>query len=290
MSSSDGRYDCSRCGRSYAAPVGGIVDLLPAERAAAFMPFLSSYTRIRQAEGRGSERAAYYEALPGCDSRDPLAWQWRIRARSYEALAKIVLARLPGGAKVLDLGAGAGWLSHRLAEAGCAPCAVDVNVDPHDGLGAARHYRPRWPRVRAEFDRLPLADSEADAVVYNGAFHYSADYETTLREALRVLRPGGIVAILDSPVYTDRSSGERMLAEQARDFETRFGERSDSLGNVGFLTWRMLDELGGRLGLRWQVHVPWYGFRWWLRRPLARLRGHREPARFALIWGCRWRR
>lgn len=240
--------------------------------------------RVREAEGRGSDRPEYYEALPACDPTDPLAWQWRIRATSWRALAARVLPQLPADARVLDLGAGVGWLSHRLEEAGCAPCAIDVNIDARDGLGAARHYRPQWPRVRAEFDRLPLPASSAEAAIYNAAFHYSTDYAATLREALRVVRPRGMIVILDSPVYADRTSGERMVEEQRRDFEKRFGDPSDSLGNIGFLTWTMLDELAAALDLRWQVHAPWYGLRWWLRRPLARLRRQREPAQFALIW------
>ena len=106
-----------------------------------------------------------------------------------------------------DLGAGNGWLANRLALAGHTVAAVDLNVDPADGLGACRHYANRFETAQADFDALPFGDTSLDLVVFNGSLHYSTDYAATLGEALRTLRPGGTLAVLDSPVYTDPASG-----------------------------------------------------------------------------------
>ena len=57
---------------------------------------------------------------------------------------------------ILDIGAGNGWLSNRLAQKGHRPVAVDIFTDGLDGLGAARHYGMSFPLVEAEFDRLPF--------------------------------------------------------------------------------------------------------------------------------------
>ncbi|HJZ50161.1 MAG TPA: class I SAM-dependent methyltransferase [Roseiflexaceae bacterium] len=185
--------------------------------------------------------------------------------------------------QVLDLGAGVGWLSNRLDELGHHPCAVDLNLDPRDGLGAARHYGGDWPRVQAEFDRLPLADRQADIVIYNASLHYSTSYRATLAEALRLLRPGGRIIVMDSPIYRHEASGRQMIAERQAAFVRDHGTRSDALPSIGYLTWDMLCELGRELGLGWRIIRPWYGWRWALRPWRARLARKREPSTFALL-------
>src|SRR5262249_56941629 len=142
--------------------------------------------------------------------------------------------------RVPELGAGVGWLSYRLAELGHHPFAVDLSTEDRDGLGAARHYEPPWPRVQAEFDRLPLADGQADVVIFNASLHYSTDYRITLGEALRVLRPAGKVVILESPLYRHDHSGRRMVAERHAAFERSYGTRSDSVPSIEYLTEEIL--------------------------------------------------
>jgi len=296
-------WSCPADARQFAC-VDGIWRFLPPDRAAAFAPFLRDYTTIRDAEGYGYDQPARYRRLPAVDPADPLAWQWRMRAASFASLRRRVIARqeaqrnakntpffvslrVPSraieGLRVLDLGAGVGWLSHQLARLGHLPCAIDLNLDPRDGLGAARHYGGDWPCIHAEFDRLPLADQQADIVIYNASLHYSAEYRATLTEALRVLRPGGQIAIMDSPIYRRAASGRQMIAERQIAFARDHGTRSDALPSVGYLTWAMLDDLGRDLGLRWRIIRPWYGWRWALRPWRARLARKREPSTFALL-------
>ena len=173
---------------------------------------------------------------------------------------------------------------HRLAGAGFNPCAIDLSVDGADGLAAARHYQPSWPRLQAEFDRLPLSSASVDAVIYNGSLHYSADYRQTLAEALRVLKPRGRLYVLDSPLYRDVQSGQDMLREREAAFERDYGDRSNHLPSLGFLTWGGLAELAASLGLSWRFARPWYGWRWAARGLIAQLKGQREPAKFLLCW------
>jgi len=273
---------CPGCGLVYPC-VDGIWRFLPPERAARFAPFLADYTRIRRAEQRGSEDPAYYRGLPDCAPDHPIAWQWALRRRTYAALTRRVLPRLGRGLRVVDLGAGVGWLSHRLALLGHHPLAVDLTTDDRDGLAAARHYAPRWPRLEAEFDRLPLPDGAADLVLFNASLHYSTDYAVTLAEALRVSVRGGSVIVLETPLYKSDESGRRMVAERHADFERRFGTRSDALGSREYLTWREVAELGRRLGVRFRAVTPWYGWRWALRPWVARWKRRREPSRFAIL-------
>jgi SAM-dependent methyltransferase len=245
--------------------------------------FLDAYTRIRAAEGRGSDDSAYYRALPFSDLTDRNSAQWKIRARTFSYFKRKILPSVP--CDILDLGAGNCWLSHRLAELGHAPVAVDIFTDPRDGLGAARHYPLKFPLIESGFDDLPVSSARFDLAVFNSSIHYSADYVRTLSEARRCLRPGGRVVILDSPVYQRKEHGEAMRAERQKSFERQYGFRSDALGSVEFFDLDMLKDLASRLSITWEIHRPWYGLQWHLRPLRARLKGQRPPSRFWILVG-----
>lgn len=271
--------------------VDGIWRLLPAERADYFGQFVREYETIRRHEGRNHRDSEYYEALPFEDLSGRYVADWHIRAVSFKALiARVVkpietILRRP--LIVLDLGAGNCWLSNRLAQRGHHVAAIDLLTNSADGLGASVHYRSRFTPMQAEFDRLPLASHQADLVIFNGSLHYSTNFEKTLAEALRVLRPEGQLIILDSPLYHDAASGRAMVREREEYFTREVGYPSNALPSENFLTYERMRELGAVLGVAWQLHEPFYGLRWAARPVRARLRHHREPARFLLISGQR---
>ena len=264
--------------------------LLP-EREALFNEFIHEYETVRQAEQRGSQDPAYYRSLPQHDLSGRMRADWRIRAASYAALVRDIvrpmsrLLRRP--LSVLDLGAGNGWLSNRLAGAGHHLCAVDLATNDFDGLGCFRFYETAFTPVQAEFDHLPFPDQAVDLVIFNASFHYSPDYLHTLREARRVLAPAGSLVILDTPFYHDPASGRQMVREREALFTRQFGFPSNALHSENYLTYARLQDLGKVLHLRWRMITPYYGWRWLVRPLAARLRGRREPARFHLVEGSR---
>src|SRR3546814_1594905 len=69
---------------------------------------MDEYERIREAEGRGSERGDFYLGLPYVDASGRDAGQWHVRARSHDYVLRHLLAGTGHrpGAMVLDLGAG----------------------------------------------------------------------------------------------------------------------------------------------------------------------------------------
>ena len=280
---SDGNAQCRSCGY-VVEEADGVWRFIAGDRLEHFRKFLETYTRVRIAEGRASYDVPTLRLLPQCPTSHSLAEQWRIRARSFAKLMKLLRRQLKLNDRILDLGAGTGWLSHRLNLAAYRPCAIDLSVDAADGLGASRHFESQWPCVQAEFDRLPLVDDQGECVIFNASFHYCTNQEQAILEALRVLVPGGLIIILDTPIYSNESSGRQMLDEQQLYFEQLIGERSDALPSSGFLTWTQLAELADDFGLDWHVERPWYGFRWAVRPLLAKLRGQREPATFAIVW------
>ena len=249
--------------------------------------FLAGYLAVRHAEGRAHDDPAWYRALPATDPDDPMSEQWRMRGVSWRHLVRRVIepneAEVRRPLRVLDVGAGTGWMSRQLRSRGHEPISIDVNVDAYDGLGAAHHLDPDWPVVQAHFDHLPLADGQADLCVFNASLPYTADLTTTLGEAMRVLRPGGTVVVMDSPVYGREIDGRRMAAERHADFERRFGTRSDALSAIEFLTSDRLRGAGEMLDLAWSSTTPWYGLLWASRPFVARLRRRRRPGRFVVL-------
>lgn len=270
---------CPACG-FLLRKVDGIVRALAPERRAFFSQFLTDYGAIRQAEGRGSNGRDYYLALPYRDLTGRNAAQWRIRARTYRYFEAHLLQTR--GLDILDLGAGNGWMSYRLAECGHRPVAVDIFTDSRDGLAASMQYG-RFPAVEAEFDRLPFASGQFDLAVFNSSLHYSTDYHETLGEARRCLKESGSIVVLDSPLYKRREHGERMRAERRRQFQAQYGFPSDSIANLEYLYEAQLSELSRDLGLRWRIYQPWYGWPWFLRPWKARLKGARPPSRFCIL-------
>jgi SAM-dependent methyltransferase len=277
---------CTFCGFRMRVQ-SGIVHALPPERFAHYAQFMKNYERIREAEGRGSEGEDFYLNLPYKDISGRNSKQWGIRARSYDHLLKHVLKRnLHDRGRILDLGAGNGWMSFRLALAGYRPIAVDLLTNERDGLGAAAHYRTRlpglFPRVQAEVACLPFQDEQFDAVIFNASFHYSENYLVTLREALRCVESGGLVIISDTPWYSREESGRQMVAERHAAFLQRYGTPSDSIKSLEYLTDECLRALEEHLRIRWTVHSPYYGIQWAFRPLIAKMRNRREPSRFRI--------
>ena len=255
--------------------------------------FTSEYLQVRHAEGRGSESPDYYRSLPFAEMDGQLGWQWRMRAQTFRFFERKILSPLEQASdrklNILDLGAGCGWLSYRMALRGHSPAAVDLLDDELDGLGAARHFEseldPMFPVFQARFDDLPFADSQFDLVVFNASFHYAADYRATLREVRRSLSWGGQVVILDTPVYANWQDGERMVDERKRSFEKRYGFASDSLLSMEYLDNSMIDALARDLNLTWRIYQPWYSLQWRMRPIIAKLKGRRTPSQFKVLVG-----
>jgi SAM-dependent methyltransferase len=285
------QIECDCC-ESMIHKMNGVWRMLSHHQHTRLAQFKRDYEEIRRAEGRGSRYPAFYLALPFADLSGNFASQWKIRARSYRFLERNLLPMLEerhgNSFRALDLGAGNGWLSYRLALQGYQPVALDVCSNAWDGLEAASHFATVLPdfftRVEADMSSLPFDDGQFDVAIYNASFHYSTDYERTTREVLRCLRPGGTILIIDSPTYLETRSGEAMRSERRKTFEATFGKPGNSLPTGDFITPEIMENLS-ELGVRWSRHLAWYGMRWWIRPVVAKLRRRREPSQFYLYEG-----
>lgn len=285
---------CERCNWTMRR-IDGVWRAIHPTRAGVLTGPLSSYEFVRKAEGRWSNGSEFYCSLPWKDTTKKFSEQWRIRAFSYRCLMRTILPLCMIEMKeerlrIIDIGAGNCWMSYRLSSMGHRPVAVDLSVSCLDGLGAARHYWSvldrTFPLFQAEMDRLPFIDEQFDLAIFNSSFHYSADYESTLRETLRVLRPNGAIVIVDSPTYRTEEDGETMKRERSQEFASKYGGDGTGMGGQMYLTPERLERLK-RTGICWKRFSPWRGWRWAARPFVARVAGRRRPSEFHIYLGTR---
>lgn len=99
------------------------------------------------------------------------------------ALVRTLLG--PGDGPVLDLCCGGGAHAATLRALGRTPLGVDLSA------GQLRHARSRLPVARADAGALPVRDGSVPAVAYVLAHTDVPDHAAAVREAARVLAPGG---------------------------------------------------------------------------------------------------
>ncbi|MGE0854192.1 MAG: class I SAM-dependent methyltransferase [Hyphomicrobiaceae bacterium] len=104
------------------------------------------------------------------------------------------------GDRVLDVACGTGALTLAVAEiVGPSGSVVGLDANPQM-LAVARRKSARIDWLEGRAEALPLPDTSLDAVVSQFGFMFFEDRPQTLREMIRVLRPGGrlAVAVCDS--------------------------------------------------------------------------------------------
>lgn len=235
----------------------------------------------------------------------------------YEAVGAVhaeLLRHLPPGpTRVLEVGAGSGRDSLRLAGCGARVTVLDYSeaalAASARALAAAPPVAGSLTLLRGDALALPFADGSFDAVFHQGLLEHFRDPGPLLAENLRVLKPGGLL-LVDVPqrwhVYTpvkrlliamDRWFAgwecsfsarelERLLAAQGFTLVTTYGAWPEP-----GLAYRALRRGAGRLGLALPMAPPPFPLLGQLANALKRWARYRRAGHYtAMVIGCVARR
>jgi len=145
------------------------------------------------------------------------------------------LAELKPGEVVLDLGSGGG-IDVLLSAKRVAPTGKAYGLDMTDDMLALARENQRKAGIenveflKGEIENIPLPDNSVDVIISNCVINLSADKDRVLREAFRVLKPGGRFAVSDVVV-----TGE-VPAEVRRNVELWIGCIAGALRDTEYVS------------------------------------------------------
>ncbi len=162
--------------------------------------FEEQYIALRKKEGRicsDEELIHLPDVLPG----HPHFNEWLARKESTHRLRHYMGKKKPPQ-KVLELGCGNGWLSHRLScLQRCEVTGTDVNQTELEQARRVFAHAPNLHFVQGGIDAEELKGKGFDLIVLASCVQYFPELNTILSLCLQKLKKAGELHILDSPFY-----------------------------------------------------------------------------------------
>lgn len=170
-------------------------------------------------------------------------WSWDRPAgrRRADRRAELFVARagLGPGARALELGCGTGVFLERVARCGARLQGLDLSPDLLAQARTRLHALAEVTLTRGNAEALPYGPASFDAVYGSSILHH-LDLETALREALRVLRPGGRVVFAEPNILNPQV----LVMFRYPPAKERFGVSPDEMAFSRFRARAALERAG----------------------------------------------
>jgi demethylmenaquinone methyltransferase/2-methoxy-6-polyprenyl-1,4-benzoquinol methylase len=144
--------------------------------------------------GRQSAMRAFFNQA--ARQYDPVNLLFSLGSGGWYRRSRLRRSGLGRGQLVVDVAVGTGLLA-REAVALCGDADLVIGVDVSEAMLAIAKAKLGIALIQGSAEALPLASGIADFVTMGYALRHMADLRAALREALRVLRPGGKIVLLE---------------------------------------------------------------------------------------------
>ena len=196
--------------------------------------FEQLYCSLREKEGRIYTDEQLLQ-LPGIEKDHPHFAEWQLRKESYLRLENYLRKRV-FPVKILEVGCGNGWLSHRLSLLqGSDITGIDINNIELQQAKKVFGHLSNLRFINTTVDAME--PGEFDHIVFAASIQYFTSPAETLLTAMQKLRPQGEIHILDTYFYKEKE------IKEAKKRTVDHFERLGFPGMSAFYFHHSLDEL-----------------------------------------------
>jgi ubiquinone/menaquinone biosynthesis C-methylase UbiE len=163
--------------------------------------FETLYLQLRE-----KERRIYSDEellnLPEIAETHPHHAEWQMRKESAQRLVNY-LQKKQRPLKILEVGCGNGWLSHRVSAVPQSKViGADINFSEIQQAANTFQHVPNLHFIYSSIDADTFEEKQFDVIVFAASIQYFPSLPRIINETLKLLRPNGEIHILDSHFYS----------------------------------------------------------------------------------------
>lgn len=160
--------------------------------------FEDAYTTVRSKE----QRLLTDEQVLHLPQSETNSEEWRKRVWTLDYFERHMREKNVGA--LLDIGCGNGWFTARMTK--YAKNVVGLDVGKLELEQAARCFDKEGLQFICCTDWQKIPEQSFDCITFNGSAHYFELTPQFWESLYRILRPGGEIHLLDSPIYSSKES------------------------------------------------------------------------------------